>query len=241
MKRIFFALTILALLAASMVPIYAAAKKSNGSKIQDGVIVYRQNHYWAGQPIEVGYDEYGVNYQSHTFNGSYINVHLNRWGFPPYRGEGEAYWAANPDLFAYVDYDYFMEDIWPNRDVHLIIKWNDAWFSNMDRDGDNLLDGWYLGLDRIGTGAWQTNHMWGIYVGDDGKEHKWTYFEKLVAVPSDAVKIDNIWYTADGIEMGPDFIGAFALVQKVYNDPYGGYHGVSYRGVAASGLGLYKD
>ncbi|MFC1998889.1 hypothetical protein ACFLVR_04530 [Chloroflexota bacterium] len=241
MRRFLITLTMVFLLLAIMVPTYAMAKKSDGSRIQDGTIVYRPNHHWAGQPIEVGYDEYGTNYQSHTFNGLYINVNLNRWGLPPYRGEGEAYIDANPELFNRVNYNYFMNDIWPNRDVHLTIKWNDAWLSNRDGDGDGLLDGWYLGPDRIGTGAWQTTHMWGTYVGDDSKEHKWTYFEKLVAVPSDAVKVGGVWHTADGAEMGPSVMGSFALVQKVYNDPYDGYHGVSYLSSAAPGLGAYKD
>lgn len=46
-------------------------------------------------------------------------------------------------------------------DVHLIMKWNDAWLSNKSCDDDLLLDRHY-GLDSyIGSGAWLTNHMWG--------------------------------------------------------------------------------
>ena len=238
MKRIILILTLIALLLALMAPTYAVAKKNDGNRIQDGTIVYPPFNYLAGQPMEVGYDAYGINAQAHIFSGLKINVHMHLWGFPPYMGEGEAYLDANPELLGY---PMFVNTVWPNRDVRLTIKWNDAWFSNRDRDGDGLLDGWSLGPDRIGTGAWQTNHMWGSYVGDDDNEHKWTYFEKLVAVPSDAVKVSGVWYTADGEEMGPSVMGSFALVQKVYNDSYGGYHGISYLSSAAPGLGLYKD
>ena len=46
------------------------------------------------------------------------------------------------------------------------MKWNDAWLSDVDADGDGLLDR-HLGFDSyIGSGAWLTNHMSGEYAAD---------------------------------------------------------------------------
>lgn len=66
-------------------------------------------------------------------------------------------------------------------DVKLIMKWNDAWMSNMDCDKDGKLDR-HNGFDSfIGSGAWLTNHQFGE---DGGCE--WDYFVKIVAVSEDA-------------------------------------------------------
>jgi len=80
-------------------------------------------------------------------------------------------------------------------DVWLQMKWNDAWLSNKDCDGDGLLDRHYGFDSYIGSGAWLTNHMWGTY--EDGT-CQWDYFVKIVAVPADAYNDGGIWYTADG-------------------------------------------
>lgn len=94
-----------------------------------------------GVLIVPGYDEWGYNYQAHLFNGMYCDA---------YR---DAAWRQ------------------PYKDVNLMMKWNDAWLSNMDCDGDGLLDRYYGFGSYIGSGAWTTNHQSGTYVGDDGKEH----------------------------------------------------------------------
>lgn len=94
-------------------------------------------------------------------------------------------------------------------DVDLLMKWNDAWMSNKDCDGDGALDR-HFGFDSyIGSGAWLTNHQSGTYVGEDGKVHHWTYFVKIVAAPADAYVVDAIWYTADGVEIGSVIWGSF--------------------------------
>jgi len=48
----------------------------------------------------------------------------------------------------------------------LMMKWNDAWLSNMDCDEDNLLDRHYGHSTYDNSGAWLTNHMSGEYEGD---------------------------------------------------------------------------
>jgi hypothetical protein len=95
-----------------------------------------------------------------------------------------------------------------------MMKWNDAWLSNKDCNDDGKLDRHYGFDSYIGSGAWETNHQSGTYIGDDGKEHKWTYFVKIVAKP-----------TADyncAAYGGEEIWGAFCVIQSVFNDPYGG-------------------
>jgi len=216
---------------------YAGADKGNKgkfsicTKIQDGVLTYSTGHYLAGEPIKPGFDIYGYNYQAHLFNGYYANAYLGKDGYPPYEGDSEAYLAENPGA----DSTWY----WPYRDVILNMKWNDAWLSNRDCDGDGNLDRYYGYSSYIGSGAWETNHQSGTYINEDGKECHWYYFVKIVAVPEDADKVDGIWYEADGTEIGPVIWGAFAVIQRINNDPCGGYHGVEYLSPAGPGFGKW--
>ena len=127
---------------------------------------------------------------------------------------------------------------WPYKDVQLSMKWNDAWLSNMDCDDDGLLDR-HLGYDSYsGSGAWLTNHQSGEDE-IDGVIVKWNYFVKIVAAPADADVNDGIWYTADGVEIGPVIWGAFAIIQSVYNDQGSGDHGIEYLSPNGPGFGKF--
>ena len=86
-----------------------------------------------GSTIEVGYDQWGYNYQAHMFKGGYCDA---------YR---DAAWCQ----------DY--------KEDKLAMKWNDAWLSNKDCDSDGLLDRHYGFTSYSGSGAWLTNHMSGVY------------------------------------------------------------------------------
>ncbi|MBN1645909.1 hypothetical protein JW868_02610, partial [Candidatus Woesearchaeota archaeon] len=99
-----------------------------------------------GTIITTGFDEWGYNYEAHLFNGYYCDA---------YR---DAAWCQD-----------WAED-------RLIMKWNDAWLSNKDCDGDSLLDRHYGFDSYIGSGAWLTNHQSGSYESSD----TWIYtmFEK---------------------------------------------------------------
>lgn len=159
-----------------------------------------------GEVIMTGYDQWGYNYQAHIFNGYYCD--------------------------AYRDADWCQ----PYREDKLIMKWNDAWLSNKDCDGDGLLDRHY-GFDTyIGSGAWLTNHQSGEYELD-GEICKWNYFVKIVAAPADAVVAGGVWFAADGTEIGPVIWGAFAIIQEVENDPCAGIHGLQYSSPDHNGLG----
>ena len=160
--------------------------------------------------IETGYDLWGYNYQAHIFNGYYCDA---------YR---DAAWCQ-----AYAD-------------VKLMMKWNDAWLSNKDCDGDGLLDRHY-GFDSfIGSGAWLTNHMSGQYIDDDDRTCDWNYFVKIVAVPAGAYNDGGIWYTVDGNLIGQDIWGEFAIIQVVNNDVCDGVHGAQFVSPVGPGFGKFK-
>jgi len=150
-----------------------------------------------GAVITTGYDEWGYNYQAHLFNGYYCDAYHN------------ASWCQ-----AYV------ED-------KLKMKWNDAWLSNQDCDGDGLLDRHYGFPSYIGSDAWTTNHMSGTYEGSEGETCKWTYFVKISAKPSADYDCSVVGY---------EIWGDFCVIQSVYNDPCAGLGGVEWQPVAP-GLG----
>jgi len=125
-------------------------------------------------------------------------------------------------------------------DVKLVMKWNDAWLSNKNCDGDELLDRHFPYDSYIGSGAWLTNHQSGTYIDEGtGKECKWNYFVKIVAAPADAEAVHGIWYAADGTEIGPVIWGAFAIIQQVENDACAGIHGVQYLSPFSTGFGRF--
>ncbi len=222
MKKVFFLAGVLALIIALFAaPASAASPNKDFVSIQDGVLTYSAGHYLEGEPLQVGYDPYGYNYQGHMFRGSYANVYLGAAGFPPYDGDTEAYLAENPGAESHF--------AWPYRDDQLVMKWNDAWLSNKDRDGDGKLDRHYGYDSYIGSGAWETNHQ----SGGQGKDH-WTYFCKIVAAPADAYADNGIWYTADGIEIGPVIWSAFAIIQEVESGS-----GATYISPAGPGVGKW--
>jgi len=126
-------------------------------------------------------------------------------------------------------------------DVNLVMKWRDTWLSNKDCNGDGKLDRGYKCDPENATssaceGAWLTNHQWGF--DEDG--NKWTYFVKIVAVPTDAYKDGGYWYTADGTKIGSVIWGAYARILQVSNDKAAGEHGVLYKSPASPGFGTYK-
>ena len=170
----------------------------------------------AGNVIETGYDQFGYNYQAHKFNGTYDGSD---------RVFDGTYWG---DVADYVD-------------DKLMMKWNDAWLSNKDCDGDDKLDRHFGHPSYIGSGAWLTNNVEGDYYDVGGSTCHYVYYIKIAAVSSDDVLVSGIWHGADGVEIGPEIWGQFAIIQSVYNDPCGGSHGVEYLSPARPGLGNRED
>jgi len=161
-----------------------------------------------GEAIMPGYDDWGYNYQARMFNGTYCDAYRNAGWCQPYVNE------------------------------ELIMKWNDAWLSNKDCNGDGLLDRHFGYASYKGSGAWLTNHQSGL-VEVNGKQRRWTYFVKIVAAPADAVLVGGDWYTVDGKKIGYSIWGEFAVIQEIYNDPASGAHGVLYKSPAGPGFGQY--
>jgi hypothetical protein len=116
------------------------------------------------------------------------------------------------------------------------MKWNDSWLSNVDCDGDHALDRHYGTPQYKGSGGWITNHMFDVYAYG-GQQCHWEVFTKIVAVPQVANMVGGVWYAADGTEIGPNIWGEFAIIEDIYNDPCGGYHGVSYLSPDHAGFG----
>ena len=181
-----------------------AVEPPDCTKIRDGVILDS-----AGQPVVLGYDQYGYNYQAHMFNGTYDSVDRKLDG---------KYWGATGD---------YVND-------SLIMKWSDDWISNVDCNGDLKLD---RGLDPktgISTGisrGWTTNQVEGDYIWG-GDSHHYTYFAKIIfvgpATSPDPWAATRLW-------------GQYAMIQEVYNDPDGGYHGVDRTRLAhPAGYGAYR-
>ena len=147
--------------------------------------------------VNTGFDEWGYNYQAHMFKGWYDNYLRPE---TPYEGN----WGV-------------ADETW------LQMRWNDAWLSNKDRDGDGDLDRHYGYPTYIGSGAWLTNHMIGWYEDENGI-HQWEYFVKIVAPDYSPEDTDE-----DGLDdfSGAEIIwGSFLVVEGVYNDPYSGDHGI---------------
>jgi hypothetical protein len=198
-------------------------------KIKEGLLKYSAGYYLAGQPLVLGYDAYGYNYQAHVFDGSYANAYLGGYGFPAYTGNDDTYFALpffvnNPAKVIAVQNTW----VWPYRADRVLMKWNDAWLSNMDCNADAKLDRPTdkTGGTYIGSGAWETNHQWGTYV-DGLATYSWNYFVKIVAAPDDATLVGGVWTAADGTQIGTAIWGDFAITQEVYNDQGTGDHGLS--------------
>ncbi|MDP3935045.1 MAG: hypothetical protein Q8Q46_02435 [Candidatus Giovannonibacteria bacterium] len=153
-KKIYATLAVSALFLASgavaALPAIAAAPVC--ATIQGGTITDS-----AGNPIALGYDKFGYNYQAHMFNGTYDSSDRTLDG---------TYWGGTGD---YVD-------------DNLIMKWSDAWLSNKDCNGDGKLD---RGANAGGTSqGWLTNQNEGDYDSDGNgtQDAHYTYFTKIVWV-----------------------------------------------------------
>ena len=222
MKKILISLFVISMLAVSL-GFVIAAKPTECTTIQDGVLTYSSPD--PTEVIPLGFDKWGYNYQAHMFKGLYWN---NVRPDPPYT-----------------------EDTAPSN-TWLIMKWSDEWLANTDCNGDGKLDRGYSCNPENPTssacdGAWETNHQFGSYEGEDGEICYWNYFVKIVYVnPDNAYKAVNLednveyWYTADGVEIGSVIWGAYARILQISNDPCADEHGVLYHSEAPVGFGYYK-
>lgn len=144
MKKLAILITVLALSLVAFPVLAAKPETPPGqacSTIQSGAIVDS-----VGDPVVIGYNEWGYNYQARVFNGMWCDYH-------PYYREGGG------------GYDWCQRTM---SDVELMMKWSDEWISNKDCNGDTLLDRGYScnpenANDSACLGAWLTNHERGSY------------------------------------------------------------------------------
>ena len=108
-------------------------------------------------------------------------------------------------------------------DDSLIMKWSDDWLSNVDCDGDHKLDRGDSGVSE----GWLTNQVEGDYMDGEDSYH-YTYFAKIVYDPQCASSLNGcLW-------------GTYTVIEEVYNDPHGGFHGVDRSSlVRPAGFGFY--
>lgn len=108
-------------------------------------------------------------------------------------------------------------------DDKLMMKWSDSWLANVDCNLDGKLD---RGLENGAVGGtslgWETNNVEGDYDsdGDGTQDAHYTYFAKIVWVGPGG----TLW-------------GQYAIIEEVYNDPLGGFHGLQLK-AGAPGFGL---
>jgi len=153
MKHVLSVLTLAALIVTVVAAAALAAPPDKCATIQGGTIVDS-----IGNPISIGFDEFGYNYQAHMFNGTYDSSDRNIDG---------TYWGNTGD---YVD-------------DALSMKWSDPWMANVDCDSDGKLDrGLVDGHVNGSAMGWLTNHVNGDYVDGDGVEQHYTDFVKIVWV-----------------------------------------------------------
>ena len=134
--------------------------------------------------------------------------------------------------------EYFPES---NPGWFLEWKWNDAYLSNRDCDGDGLLDIANGEESYRGTGAWTTTKWSRTYTDQEGNYCRAYQFTKYVAVPEGAYTDSGMYYDADGSAIGRSIDSEgfedFAVVQFIWDDPCGGKNGVEFKAPGPVGLG----
>ena len=221
MKKLIVVFCLGLLLVGSSTAVAAKGGKNAGcTTIQSGEL-YGSD----GSLLELGYSEWGYNYQASMFNGPWCDYH------PTYRPGG-------------VNHQWCLDNM---ADVELMMKWSDEWLSNKDCNDDGKLDRGYscdsVGANNSGCpGAWLTNHERGTYVDPDtDKVCDYVSFTKMITPDTDAGAYvsEGVWYATDGTEIGAQIWGAFAIIQENYTDSCTEEHGIQYGSPNGTGLGAY--
>ena len=124
---------------------------------------------------------------------------------------------------------------------HLNWKWNDAFLSTQDCDGDGYLDIANGQESYRGSGAWTTTKWTTTYTDTEGNQCEVSQFTKYIAVPIDATS-DGIFFSEANGEVIGQVVDAedfedFAEVQLIWNDPCQGINRVDYKAPGPVGLG----
>jgi len=174
------------------------------------------------------FDQWGYNRTALMFNGWYVNAYAESHGFTtPYVGiKGDP--CGNIDsYFSSVRVTCDPKTGWPSNPKKFSYAYNVLLEINVNRAWDDASHG----AARWTSEAWLTNHQTGWYVGEDGKIHQWEWFLKIVWIGPGGSS-SPYWRLG-----GYVIWGEFEVIQSVYNDPYGGFHGIETLAVPPS-LGL---
>ena len=183
----------------------SAIAKKDYATIQDGTITDTK-----GNPITVGYDKWGYNYQAHMFYGFYDNY-------------------ARPDI-PVTEGDTMLMMKW--GDSWLSNKDRDG-DNKLDRgnEGNEY-------ANSAAEGAWLTNHQWGV--NEDGTKWYYFVKIVFPGYDVVYNEEDDTYYTEEGVEIGTALWGAYARIQQVSNDPSVPEHGCVYNPPSPTGFGYYK-
>jgi hypothetical protein len=96
-------------------------------------------------------------------------------------------------------------------------KWNDAYLSNTDCNGDGQLDQHYGYATYQGSGAWLTNRRTATY-DQEGKTCIQDSSLRIVAVPNGAYLNEFYWYSADGQLIGKMMGVGLAVTYQEFSD-----------------------
>ena len=177
------------------------------------------------------FDQWGYNRTALVFKGWYVNAYAQSQEFTtPYVGiKGDP--CGNIDsYFSRVGVTCDPTSGWPSDPTGYPYAYNVLLQINVNRAWDDA----HRGAASWTPDAWLTNHQVGWYVGGDRKIHQWEWSLKIVWIgPGDS----NSPNWRPGGYVAPFYgMKEFEVIQSVYNDPYGGFHGIEFLAIPP-GLG----
>lgn len=167
------------------------------------------------------FDQWGYNRKALVFKGWYVNAYAENDGFAtPYVG-------IKGDPCGNIDSYFSSKGVTCNPTSGSISGPDKFWYAYNELLQINVNTAWddaHRGAASWTPNAWLTNHQVGWYVGDDGKIHQWEWFLKIVWIGTGGS--GSPYWRPGGTEW--EFYGKseFEIIQSVYNDPYGGFHGI---------------
>lgn len=175
---------------------------------------------------DIGFNEYGFNWNAHHFNGILLNVFFSDpffqgapwYGMDPYMGDEAGYLEKYPDA------DKFW--FWGYRHINLVMHWNEALIS---RDAV-YADSW------INSNAYITFH----YSGGEGSA-SWSQFQKMVAAKDTDYFSEGKWFNMYDEEIGiASGYSDLVLISVVNTGEIPAMFYDAYHNPISSGLGKYK-
>ena len=167
------------------------------------------------------FDKWGYNRTALVFKGWYVNAYAEKDGFTtPYVGiKGDP--CGNIDsYFSSAGVICDPTSGGPSDPKGYLYAYNVLLQINVNKAWDDA----HLAVASWAHDAWLTNHQVGWYVGGDGKIHQWEWSLKIVWIGPGGS--NSPYWRPGGTEWEFYGMSEFEVIQSVYNDPYGGFHGI---------------